>query len=643
MRVVAFFVFLMVSLSQSVTYYVSPSGNDFNSGLAGSPWRTLRRACIADPDTGDTINYVRPGDTVIVLPGIYMESLTPKASGTPESCIVYKADSGAVEIFGRFPLDSVIPAGATWDSVDSRWPANTWRIPLSKAEFQGGEALVSSSPADSPCCIPAPFCEWRYIIFCRDTYPDSIPTSTFPESASVVPAFASGTLYVRLPSGKKPNDYYKWWIRLPRGIYINRRSNIVIDGFVVHDFAKTGVAIYHSDRIIVRNCEVYHNGRTGIADNWSSNVLIQSCEVYDNCGCGGFSSGISVYKPTGANHIICGCVSHHNKDSGYWTTYPTDGKGFILDCAAESDTNGGALFINNVAYANGSDGLSIYKSHNATIINNTFCLNGTDPTFVNCGEIAIRWKDTLPIIPKNLVVKNNILISRPATSRCPVFFSQPIGASEVESLNWRWDWNMYLHGDTARTDIFKLDTLLRTLAQQISTTGLDSHSRVALPSFVDPSIATFDWHLVNHDNPAINAGEPNYRLLPCPPYPDCVRHDIDGEPRIQNDTVDVGADEVSLLTRVSNTLISSGNAVIISPNPANSYCTIIVPIAAEVTIYDVLGRKVAFLSKDYGKVAYAQKRVIIWKPDKLTSSGVFIMRAKLANGFLVTKKIFLVK
>jgi hypothetical protein len=74
----------------SPDYYVSPSGNDSNSGTQSQPWRTIKKAT-------DTLVA---GKTVKILPGTYKEKLTPKNSGTANAYIFYTADPGTVILEG---------------------------------------------------------------------------------------------------------------------------------------------------------------------------------------------------------------------------------------------------------------------------------------------------------------------------------------------------------------------------------------------------------------------------------------------------------------------------------------------------------------------------------------------------------------
>jgi hypothetical protein len=74
------------SIFQQVTYYLSPSGSDSNSGVSeGSPW--LSFAKVFNPD-----RIVKAGDTIVLLDGTYTKSTT----GLPEINCLTNANSGSV-------------------------------------------------------------------------------------------------------------------------------------------------------------------------------------------------------------------------------------------------------------------------------------------------------------------------------------------------------------------------------------------------------------------------------------------------------------------------------------------------------------------------------------------------------------------
>lgn len=90
---VAALAFLVAPVSAFAgTYYVSPSGNDANSGTAAAPWRTLTKAA----------NTLTAGSTVIVKPGTYYESIVPARSGTAGNLITFQAETpGTVILDGQ--------------------------------------------------------------------------------------------------------------------------------------------------------------------------------------------------------------------------------------------------------------------------------------------------------------------------------------------------------------------------------------------------------------------------------------------------------------------------------------------------------------------------------------------------------------
>lgn len=63
-------------------YYVSPDGNDNNSGTQSSPFKTINKA----------ISVVGPGDTVHVAPGVYEEYINITVSGTASQRIRFVSD-----------------------------------------------------------------------------------------------------------------------------------------------------------------------------------------------------------------------------------------------------------------------------------------------------------------------------------------------------------------------------------------------------------------------------------------------------------------------------------------------------------------------------------------------------------------------
>lgn len=76
----------------AATYYVSPTGNDFNPGTLAQPWLTEK----------PSQRVVQPGDVVFFLGGYYTNTngITLTASGTAAAPITYQAYTNQVPIIG---------------------------------------------------------------------------------------------------------------------------------------------------------------------------------------------------------------------------------------------------------------------------------------------------------------------------------------------------------------------------------------------------------------------------------------------------------------------------------------------------------------------------------------------------------------
>ncbi len=74
---------LQVTSGVAATYYVSPSGNDSNSGTQASPFRTITH----------TDSVVVPGDTVHVAPGSYAGAFITYTNGASGSPVTYISDT----------------------------------------------------------------------------------------------------------------------------------------------------------------------------------------------------------------------------------------------------------------------------------------------------------------------------------------------------------------------------------------------------------------------------------------------------------------------------------------------------------------------------------------------------------------------
>ena len=95
-------------------YYVHPNGSDEDSGTAAAPFQTIQHA----------LSVARPGDVVILAPGIYNQDVVSQRSGTTDTPITIRGPKAAIIKGGggarvvEINHDNITLEGFT---IDGRW------------------------------------------------------------------------------------------------------------------------------------------------------------------------------------------------------------------------------------------------------------------------------------------------------------------------------------------------------------------------------------------------------------------------------------------------------------------------------------------------------------------------------------------
>jgi parallel beta-helix repeat protein len=99
----------MISSVRGAEYFVSPSGDNGNSGSSSAPWRTLQYAA----------DSVHAGDRVVVRAGTYTQGFYLSTTGTQALPIQFVAEPNVL-ITGRNPTtnDGINLEGASWVTID---------------------------------------------------------------------------------------------------------------------------------------------------------------------------------------------------------------------------------------------------------------------------------------------------------------------------------------------------------------------------------------------------------------------------------------------------------------------------------------------------------------------------------------------
>jgi parallel beta-helix repeat protein len=120
-----------------ITYYVSIEGSDVNSGTNDYPFRTIQKAS----------NFAKPGDTILVQPGIYRERISPPIGGSsPYLPITYKS---------VVPQGAIIRGSVAWKPKASYPLKNSvvYVSPLLDSDFRDTSAIDGPNPFKVPFCV----------------------------------------------------------------------------------------------------------------------------------------------------------------------------------------------------------------------------------------------------------------------------------------------------------------------------------------------------------------------------------------------------------------------------------------------------------------------------------------------------------
>jgi hypothetical protein len=231
--------------------YVAPGGT--GGGSKDAPAGSIQKA----------VDGARPGDTVLIAPGTYRESVVVKNSGRPDAYILIKGEPGAVldgsdEGFlartGPWRWSHVRLAGERGDSdaydfvADCDWEVNC--VEINDEKYYGYDSLAKMRE-----CRSGPPGGW---------YQDS----------------KGGKLYVHVTRAYMTPAITKTCVsRLDYGLVLDGAEYVVTSGLDVRYFGKADVDIKGSNNV-VENCQLGHSDLpVNIYGKNYHNNTIQDCQV----------------------------------------------------------------------------------------------------------------------------------------------------------------------------------------------------------------------------------------------------------------------------------------------------------------------------------------------------------------------------
>lgn len=502
-----------VSIASGTTYYVDPNGSDDANGLSlETSFKTIQKAA----------NTVNPGDTVLVREGTYYENggLDIARYGTENNYITFKPynneqviiapsktydswTSNGNGIYSRV-FNDFIPDYGRLGKTDGYGitRVNTYEELLDPNISQGGIDVLNLNGMDA----------------------NNVDLYYFDDTNNL--------LSVKLGSGS-PNDVYVVTNcnRVEIGD-VNTDAFIEINGFTIQ-YTYEGIKSYGNHCKIINNT-VKHTSISSIFAPYGDDLLIQNNSI-------SYTGAPLKYHPADSNLLIANNLDHSiyvkntervtikNNTTGRCIGGPSVGCGSndceIYDNRIEGGYYGGAA--NNKIYNN------IFTIKYNTLVGIILVGGSSDQQICNNTIIApqpVYFSSSSKI--ENLTFKNNIAYSEGVY--CMETGDVTMSSADINN-------NAYYGGSICvfRVGVYPDWEIFSDFdsyqAYMVSNYSLEANSFYANPDFIDSSNENYHLGL---NSPCINAGNNNYVNWP---------FDIDGDVRICDLYVDIGADEICYL------------------------------------------------------------------------------------------------
>lgn len=491
-----------VLLNSQSTFYVATDGSNSNTGTS------LHQAWAT---IQKAMNEATPGSTVLIRGGIYSEKVEVNVSGMPNAPIVFK----------NYQNENPILDGTGLTNLDAMIGIfNQDHITIQGLEIRNNIQIDATGIIISGNCDGISILENDIHDIHFSANPGDIPNA----STNSQPLIVYGT------NGSDPV------------------SGLLIEGNTIHDSRtgySEGLAVNGNvDGFEVVNNIVYNISNIGIdiighegeapQNDQARNGLIAGNEVYQ-CK-SPYATAAGIYVDGGKDLII-------ERNKVYECQW-----GIEIGCENVGKTTSNVVARSNWIFRNDDAGIIMggfdYPSGSGKVTNcfftNNSCYgNDQDAGDVNA-EIHISYTE-------NCVIKNNIFyIDNPSDLALYI--------DNVSSQNLVLNYNLYYYNSTSTFDV-----------NGTSYSGFNAYqtgaNQDAQSIFQDPLFINFggnDYHL-SSQSPALDGGDPSYTTDP-------GELDIDGDPRVLNDRIDMGADE-SVLTTQAHIIINPSTGICVYPNP----------------------------------------------------------------------------
>ena len=369
-------------------YYVSPTGNDANTGTAAAPLRTVQAG----------VKKAVAGDTVRVKPGTYRESVTLSTSGTSTKPITIIGDGGRPVISGSQVVTGWV-----------RHSGNIWKKTGFSTKSQ--QVFVNSVRLKQIGKLPSHYdgvaADGSWMIKAVGSGVSDMTAGSFHHDGS-------STLYVHLADSSDPNSatveacvqrqvlnaLNVSWIRLENLSFRHNNSSL-------HQQQQAGVDL--GNDCVMKSCDVRFMDYAGVAFGWQkARAQMIDCESSDNGDMGVTAGRHSAF-------LVRNCRFYRNNTRGFnpqWAAgglkATADAYGTIEDSEAKDNRGPGFWFDycdsgnpivirNNKAIGNydKAGGIILEGSKNGMVCGNLVAKNDRRGIYISASDDVKVWANTL--------------------------------------------------------------------------------------------------------------------------------------------------------------------------------------------------------------------------------------------------------
>jgi len=512
--IILFALFFSLSpTSWAVSYYVSTTGKDTNSGTSISyPFRTVQRA----------VDKAIAGDTINIRGGTYREEVSIyRGGGSAGKFLTIKAYGSEKPVL----KGSVLVTGWTLH-YGKIWKKTNW-------QYNSQQVFVDlrDGPSLKQIGMPSSY-------YTKYEYPKPLGSGV---GSMVAGSFyydrGAKVLYLWLPDGSNPNNHKieastkkrvlfmgKPYIyvkgltfrhsnasaNLKQGMGVEMSSYSVCDQCNIQymDFAGLSMGYLQTGAQVI-NSVISNNGNSGINMPASYNFRVANNKISNNntrnfyqfWHAGGIKAASKSYGKVEFNDV------GYNNGTGVWFDYCNGGNQIIIrnnfihnngpvEAAVFMEASKNALIYNNVITNNKRRGVYVSASNSIKVYNNTLYNTGVHAAIEVNG--MPRSGQTLT----NNSVNNNIISH--STSKYDVFIAKPNGGTISNNTSN----NNLIYRASGSPQLAWGGTIYSSLTNWRNATGLDKNSLLGNPLFSSPSStgAGTNW-TVQSSSPAVNKGK----------------------------------------------------------------------------------------------------------------------------------------